>query len=98
MEDDHKMSEKMHYTTEEMAVIDGVIGTLYARMSGRALQQAYWSIHEHLQMGNVSAEDLPRIESALEFADPGCCTSCNKESYRELTSLLLKTRAMRRAS
>ena len=90
------MSEKLHYTSEELAIIDGVIGTLYNRMSGSALQKAYWAIHERLQAGSVRAEDLPRIKSALEFADPGCCTSCHKEGYREYTTLLLKTQAMLR--
>ena len=92
------MSKRMQYTPEELALIDGVIGSLYERMSGSSLQQAYWSVHEHLLSGCVSTDDLSRIENALELIDPGCCTSCNKESYRELTTLRLKTRAMRRAS
>ena len=92
------MENQLCYTEEEISMIDGVIGSLYARMSAEALRTIYWNIHERLQAGIVAAGDLPRIESALELANPGQCESCNKESYRDLTALLLKTRAMARAA
>ena len=91
------MNSKMRYTEEEVAVIDGVIGSLYGRMADKPLRQAYWNVHEHLQSGRVEASDLRRIRSVLEFSDPGQCTSCHKEGYREFTTVLLKTRAMLRA-
>lgn len=37
------------------------------------------------------------VLKALDFTDPGGCTSCSKESYRDLTNLRLKTQAMRKA-
>ena len=93
------MNEDMRYTDEEVAVIDAVIGSCYSRMiPGSPLQAAYWDVHRHLEDGIVSAEDLRRIESALEFTDPGYCTSCHKEGYREMTTLLLKTKSMLRAA
>ena len=92
------MSEKLQYTPEELAVIDGVIGGIYPRMAGSKLQKTYWILHQHLQSGIVTMIDLQRIESALAFTDPGGCTSCHKEGYRELTTLRLKTQAMLRAN
>ena len=48
------MRAKMHYTEDEIAVIDGVIGTCYARMiPGSPLQAAYWDVHRHLEDGIV---------------------------------------------
>ena len=94
MEGCHNMSENLRYTPEEMAVIDGVIGGIYPRMAGSKLQKSYWILHQHLQSGIVNEIDLQRIESALAFADPGHCTTCHMEGYRELKTLRLKTQAM----
>ena len=91
------MSITIRYTDTEIAMIDGVIGTLYPRMPGETLRKAFWRVHEHLQSGTVELPDLQNIASALEFADPGQCTSSSKESYREMTNILLKTKAMMRA-
>ncbi len=89
------MSDSLCFTFEECALIDGVISALYSKMSGEALRSAYRSVHEHLQSGCIDSNDLQRIESALAFVDPGSCVSCNKESYRDLTVVRLKTQAMR---
>ena len=94
MEGCHNMSEGLQYTPEELAVIDGVIGGIYPRMAGSKLQKSYWILHQHLQSGIVNEIDLQRIESALAFADPGHCTTCHMEGYRELKTLRLKTQAM----
>ncbi|MBE6910653.1 MAG: hypothetical protein E7474_13945 [Ruminococcaceae bacterium] len=90
------MSERMRYTDEEIAVIDGVIGFLYPRMQDESLRSSYRSVHEHLHSGSVDAADLRRIGNALAFTDPGQCTSFHKESYRDMTVLRLKTEAMLR--
>ena len=84
----------MSYTSEEIALIEGIISTLYPRLSGEKLRKSFVILHQHLQEGFVNQIDLQRIDSALSFADPGQCISCNKESYRELTTLRLKTHAM----
>ena len=89
------MNNSVGFTLDERAIIDGVIGTLYPKMSDTALKEAYWGVHEHLQENAITKSDLMRIENALVFADPGGCTSCNKESYRELTTIRLKVQAMR---
>lgn len=88
----------MKYTDEETAVIDGVIGFLYPKMPDAALRQSYWCVHEHLQSGRIDAGDLRRIISALELSQPEQCTSFHKESYRDMTTLILKTKAMLRAT
>lgn len=90
------MSDGLHYTPAEIAVIDGVMGALYPSMRDEALKATYWSIHEHLESGYVTESDLPRIKNVLELADPGGCTTSHKEDYREYTILLLKTQAMLR--
>ena len=90
------MSESLRYTADEIAVIEGVIGTLFLRMADPSLQDAYLSVHQHLETGMVCAIDLKRIENALELADPGQCTSFHKEDYRNYTQLRVKTRAMLR--
>ncbi|MBQ9647300.1 MAG: hypothetical protein IJV43_02930 [Oscillospiraceae bacterium] len=92
------MDIELRYTDEEVAVIDGVIASICPRMPQESLQNAFRSAHEHLHEGNADAADLRRIISALEFTDPGQCTSCSKESYRNMTNLLLKTKAMLRAA
>lgn len=89
------MSDSIGFTHEERAVIDGVIGMLYPKMADEALRKAYWDVHTHLQANTITQNDLKRIENALELADPGHCTSCHKESYRELTVIRLKAQAMR---
>ena len=90
------MSDSLRYTPEEITLIDAVIGTLYPRMSDPSLQNAYLTVHQHLESGSVCAIDLKRIESALELADPGQCISFHKEDYRDYTQLRVKTRAMLR--
>lgn len=92
------MDIELRYTDEEVAVIDGVIASICPRMPQESLQNAFRSAHEHLHEGNADAADLRRIISALEFTDPGQCTSCSKESYRNMTNLLLKTKAMLRSA
>lgn len=88
------MGNGMHFTSEEIAFIDGIIGILYSRMSSERLRKSYRILHQHLQDGTVNLIDLQRIESVLAFADPGQCVSCSKEGYRDLTSLRVKTQTM----
>ena len=91
------MKTDLRYTDNEIAVIDGVLGFLYPRMVSEPLRRSFLRVHEHLKSGAVELPDLQRIASALEFTYPGQCVSCNKESYREVTHILLKTKAMLRA-
>ena len=84
----------MSYTNEELAVIDGIIRSLYPHMADAKLRKSFHILHEHLQDGTVNRIDLQRIDSALALVDPGRCVSCTMESYRELLSLRVKTTAM----
>ena len=86
----------MHYTSDEIALIDGVIATLYPRMSDQSLRNAYLDVYHHLEDNALNADDLQRIANALELADPGQCVSFHKEPYRDFTELRLKTNAMLR--
>lgn len=92
------MSADLQYTPMEITLIDDIIGMLYPLMRDKALRDAYWSVHEHLQSGAVCAADLPRINSALDLVDPGFCATGNKEGYREFTALRLKTHTLLRGA
>ena len=86
----------MSHTSNELALIEGVIGRLYPRMTGEKLKKSYRILHQHLQEGFVNRIDLQRIDSALALADPGQCMSFHKEPYRDFTALRIKTQIMLR--
>lgn len=86
----------MHYTSDEIALIDGVIATLYPRMSDQSLRNAYLDVYHHLEDNALNVNDLHWISTALELLDPGQCVSFHKEPYRDYTVLRLKTNAMLR--
>ena len=92
------MTNTMRYTDEELALIDGVIGRLYPRMSTGSLREAYYALHQHIQSGVVGAVDLRRIRDALVFILPDYCAGRNMEEQHEMTSLMLKTQTMLKAS
>lgn len=92
------MISTMRYTDEELAVIDGVIGRLYPRMSSGSLREAYYTLHQHIQSGIVGAVDLKRIRSALELIMPDYCAGSRMEEQHEMTSLMLKTQTMLRSA
>ena len=86
----------MRYTSDEIALIDAVIATLYPRMSDQSLRNTYLDVYRRLEDNALDAADLQRIANALELADPGQCVSFHKEPYRDYTVLRLKTSAMLR--
>ena len=88
------MTDTMRYTDEELAVIDGVIGRLYPRMSTENLRESYYAVHQHIQTGRMEPVDVRRIQSALELVMPDYCAGCRMEEQHEMTALLLKTRSM----
>lgn len=92
------MTDTMRYTDEELAVIDGVIGGLYPRMSTGGLREAYYALHQHIQNGAVGIVDLKRIRSALELIMPDYCVGRRMEEQHEMTSLMLKTQTMLKAA
>ena len=92
------MTDTTRYTDEELAVIDGVIGWLYPRMSTGSLRESYYTLHQHIQSGTVGIVDLKHIRSALELVLPGCCAGGRMEERHEMTTLMLKTRTMLKAA
>ena len=92
------MTNTMRYTDEELAVIDGVIGWLYPRMSAGSLRESYYTLHQHIQSGAVGIVDLKRIRNALELVLPDCCAGERMEERHEMTTLMLKTQTMLRAA
>lgn len=91
------MTYTMRYTDEELAVIDGLIGCLYPRMSTGSLRETYYALHQHIQSGVVESVDLKHIRSALELILPDYCAGRRMEEQHEMTSLLLKTQTMLKA-
>lgn len=92
------MTCTMRYTDEELAVIDGVIGRLYPRMSAASLREAYYALHQHIQSGVVEVVDLRHIRSALELIMPDYRVGRRMEEQHEMTSLMLKTQTMLKAT
>ena len=92
------MTNTMRYTDEELAVIDGVIGWLYPRMSAGCLRESYYTLHLHIQSGAVGIVDLKRIHSALELVLPNYCAGERMEERHEMTTLMLKTQTMLKAA
>lgn len=92
------MTNTVRYTDEEMAVIDGVIGRLYLRMSEGDLRKSYYAVHEHLQNGSVGADDIRCIKSVLDFVLPDYCSGSRMEEQHTMTSLMLKTQTMLRSA
>ena len=92
------MTDTMRYTDEELAVIDGVIGWLYPRMSAGSLRESYYTLHQHIQHGAVGIVDLKRIHSALELVLPDYCAGGRMEERHEMTTLMLKTQTLLRAA
>ena len=92
------MTNTMRYTDEELAVIDGVIGWLYPRMSAGSLRESYYTLHQHIQHGAVGFVDLKRIHSALDLVMRDYCAGERMEERHEMTTLMLKTQTMLRAA
>lgn len=92
------MTNTMRYTDEELAVIDGVIGWLYPRMSTGNLRESYYTLHQHIQHGAVGFVDLKHIHSALDLVLPHYCAGRGMEEQHDMTSLLLKTQTMLNAA
>lgn len=88
------MTDTMRYTDEELAVIDGVIGRIYPRMSAESLRESYYEVHQHIQSGCVGPVDVKRIQNALELVMPDYCAGCRMEEQHAMTALMLKTQTM----
>ena len=81
----------MVFTSEEIAMIDGIIETLFSGANVSAdVRDAYLLVHRHLTEDALEVKDFKRIANAMEFAMKNqFCDSC-RESQRVLTSVLIK--------
>ena len=66
------------------------------RNISQGLRDSFAKAYSHLQTDKLDANDLRRIESALEFLTPLTCPICNKEGYRDMIEALMATRLMLR--
>lgn len=83
----------MVFTSEEIAMIDGIIEALFSGANVSAdVRDAYLLVHRHLTEDALEVKDFKRIANAMEFAMKNqFCDSCSRESQRVLTSVLIKT-------
>lgn len=81
----------MVFTSEEIAMIDGIIETLFSGANVSAdVRDAYLLVHRHLTEDALEVKDFKRIANAMEFAMKNqFCDSCSRESQRVLTSVLI---------
>lgn len=91
------MSERLWYSDSEVALISGVIVDFHRSLSVE-LRKTYEETFLHLQAGITNAADLSRIKKLMELAKSSQCDGYRKESVRLYESVILKTRAMLRAT
>lgn len=85
----------MVFTNEEVAMIEGIIGSFFS--GGHVSEDvchAYSRVWQHLAADTLDTEDFHRISNAADFAMKNhFCESCNRESQRILTAILIKATA-----
>ena len=85
----------MVFTNEEVAMIEGIIGSFFS--GGHVFEDvrhAYSRVWQHLAADTLDTEDFHRISNAADFAMKNhFCESCNRESQRILTAILIKATA-----
>ena len=85
----------MVFTTEEVAMIEGIIGSFFSGGHvSEDVRHAYSRVWQHLAADTLDTEDFHRISNAADFAMKNhFCESCNRESQRILTAILIKATA-----
>lgn len=85
----------MVFTNEEVAMIEGIIGSFFSGGHGSEdVRHAYSRVWQHLAADTLDTEDFHRISNAADFAMKNhFCESCNRESQRILTAILIKATA-----
>lgn len=83
----------MKFTDEETAMIEGILGAFFSGENvSESIRTAYAHAQQHLAADTLDAEDLRRISDAVDFAMKNhFCESCNRESQRVMTTILIKT-------
>lgn len=82
----------MGFTNEETAMIEGVIASFFSgRHVSEEVRSSYSRVWQHLAADTLDAEDYRRISNEVDFAIKNhFCESCNRESQRVLTTILIK--------
>ena len=85
----------MVFTNEEVAMIEGIIGSFFSGGHvSEDVRHAYSRVWQHLAADTLDTEDFHRISNAADFAMKNrFCESCNRESQRILTAILIKATA-----
>lgn len=85
----------MVFTNEEVAMIEGIIGSFFSGGHvSEDVHHAYSRVWQHLAADTLDTEDFHRISNAADFAMKNhFCESCNRESQRILTAILIKATA-----
>ena len=85
----------MVFTNEEVAMIDVFILFLFSGGHfSEDVRHAYSRVWQHLAADTLDTEDFHRISNAADFAMKNhFCESCNRESQRILTAILIKATA-----
>lgn len=85
----------MVFTNEEVAMIEGIIGFFFSGGHvSEDVRHAYSRVWQHLAADTLDTEDFHRISNAADFAMKNhFCESCNRESQRILTAILIKATA-----
>lgn len=83
----------MQYSIEESALIGGLIAEYFSRESvSEPLRAAYRRVHQHLVADCLTADDLTRIQTALDFLLP--VFPAEREAQKTFRAAILKTKAM----
>lgn len=85
----------MVFTNEEVTMIEGIIGSFFSGGHvSEDVRHAYSRVWQHLAADTLDTEDFHRISNAADFAMKNhFCESCNRESQRILTAILIKATA-----
>ena len=85
----------MVFTNEEVAMIEGIIGSFFSGGHvSEDVRHAYSRVWQHLAADTLDTADYHHITNASDYAMKNhCCESCNRESQRILTAILIKATA-----
>ena len=85
----------MKFTNEETAMIEGILNSFFmGKNVSESIRTAYAHVQQHLAADTLEVEDYRRISDAVDFAMKNhFCESCNRESQRLMTMVLIKATA-----
>ncbi|MBE7009102.1 MAG: hypothetical protein E7422_08215 [Ruminococcaceae bacterium] len=83
----------MPYLSEEVAVLEGLIGAYFTSPSlPEELRQDYITVHRHIENDELTRADYQRIHSAVDFLLP--LHKSSPSDYKLLVGVLTKTTSM----